>query len=520
MTILDKHCGANAKSTMSNNNIESLRGLLRILKPAEVESLKVYLKAFNNMFGNYEPKTLKLLTQVLSRKRYSDQTIRSMVSPNVSDNTFRMLVMRLKEKVYECLTLDMNTRRAEAYSHHYKTRIEVRKRLSQAEILHARGAIEEAMYLSNKIIRLCKKYEVYDTLIQALYHKQEMLIVRSNTADFEALQQLVNHFRKCQDAQELARHHFYRLAAVEEYNAAETNAAEDYLRTLSTLQMGYRNTPSSGLRYWIYLIQLNYLESTDQFAEGVSLCKEIVVFLRREPAVFMERRLGTVCIHSAHNSLQLSNFAGCKQSAVTAQRLFEPNSFNRLLAGEYEFYAAFYTGKFSRAEALISEMIKCTDPVTSAFKHAKRHYLKACTLFQMKKFRRAHFALRDTVLLDHDKGGWNVAVRTMNIMNQIEWGGLNKPTEAFIDSLNVHFNALKKYEEIPPRAACIQQLLRKLMKNSFNFSQTLPQVEPIIALLGSARSGMQWQPGNAELIRFDTWFMEMVSQETSAVVSS
>jgi len=100
------------------------------------------------MYGSYEPKTLRLLKILIDHPRYGEARVRNIISPEASDNTFRMLITRLKHKVFEVLTLDFNVHRPDAYSLAYSSKVDGRKQLLQAEILHSRGITGEALYHS------------------------------------------------------------------------------------------------------------------------------------------------------------------------------------------------------------------------------------------------------------------------------------------------------------------------------------------------------------------------------------
>lgn len=498
---------------MVKNDINSARQLLLVLRKPELESLRTYLKSFNKMYGEYEPKTLRLLNVLVEEQRTSEEAIRNEISPDVSDNTFRMLVTRLKEKTYECLTLDMNTKRNEAYSAHYQTKFEIRKRLSQAEILHARGAPNEAIYIVNKAIALCKKYELFQLLVEALMQQQELFMVRKRGVDFAALQREIEFYRKCEDNCHWARYEFYRLASYEEFNGAEVNTNNAYLLVIEKLDQKLAETPSNLLRYWRQLIELNYLESIDSYAKAIGCAEALITFVKQKPAVKMPKRIGTAYIHLAHNALNCNNYHSSELNSRKALRHFEAESYNALLSEEYLFYSLFYKAEYKKAEAVVTKLLTKTDLQAARFKHAQRKYLKACVLFQQGKYRRVHFTLRDTVTLDRDKAGWNIGVRVLNIMNQVEWGGLEKPIDSFIENLYVYLNELRKSDDIPARSILILELLRALAKNSYKFEVVLRKHEKAIKLLADAQGEYSWRVPGPEPIRFEQWFLKMATAE-------
>lgn len=492
---------------MVRNDLDSVRSLLQVLRPGELESVKTYLKSFHQMYGDYEPKTLQLLRIVESNPRLGDAMVKAKVSPKASDNTFRMLITRLKEKMFEVLTLDINVGRTEAYSNAYRAKVLARKKMTQAEILHARGAVDEAIYLYNTVIKQCEKYEHFQQQVEALQQLHELKSFLFPHQNHQALLTKVEQCRLKEDAIKEARTQFYRLAALEETTAYWPNLLHDYQKTLAQLQQIESTRSSQRLRYWNGLIQLNQLEASKQSRAALEQCANMHQLLKESPAVFMDRRMGSVQLHLAHNALLLGNYEQTIRAATRARAVFEEESFNYLLALEYEFYGLFFTQQWQDAELLINNLVKRTDPRTSPFKHAKRQYFKACVLMMAGKHRRAHFILRDTVLLDKDRGGWNVNVRIANIMNQLQWGGLNRPTEAFVDNLYSLLNDLQRNGEADPRAVAILRMLRRLIANSFDFPRTAKEEHQLLTRLQTSKGPLRWRKPAPELIRFDAWFL-------------
>lgn len=94
-------------------------------------------------------------------------------------------------------------------------------------------------------------------------------------------------------------------------------------------------------------------------------------------------------------------------------------------------------------------------------------------------------------------------------MNQINWGGLHHSADAHIDNLYQHINKTKKLKQISKRDLLILQILKRLVRESFDFEK-VSELE--VEALNALRQDQSWSMTSPELIRFDAWFQSKVQK--------
>lgn len=502
---------------MAGNDIQHTRELLQKLRKGEWETLQTLLQSFHSQYGKYQPKTLKLAKLLLQKPELNEKSIRERLDDTLNDNTFRMLITRLREKVFECLTLNVNVNRQDAYSRHYQMRLNGRKWLSQGEILHGRGLDRQALFLYDKTIRMASRYEAYSVLHEALTLKLEMLLVRGEDKKANELMEYRADVAYIQKAIFIARQNFYRLSGSENYSPGDPHRAFEYEQNLAILNRCLEQHQSATLRYWYYLILINYLEGKEAYEQAIDESKQLIRHLKAHPGVMMTKQMGTACLHLSQNAL----VAGTPQDALwharKAFKCFEAGTFNALLALDYEVKALLKQEQLQEAETVIRKAIRQTDHMAHKDGLAQRKYYHAGLLFAMKRFRRAHFLLRETISLDSDKNGWNLHIRLLQIMNQIDWDQPHQAPELAIYRLRKYVQSIRDKKTIKKRFQLILKVLVQLEKVAFDFSETYAVTcHELHSLAGDGEA--TWHPLFSEFIRFDQWFLERV-QPTHEVSS-
>jgi len=498
---------------MTKNTITRVRKLLKKLNKEEVESLRVYLSAFQRSYGNYEPKSLQLLELLLEEEDViSDAEIKNRISPGASQNTFGKLLARLKEKIYECLSLDINIFRNGAYSKYYAAKLNLRKKLSQAEIFLVRGMGEEAIYLFDEISDKAKKYEIYDTLAEALFIRQTSVGARYGAKEYHQLRHEHAFYSRCQEALRKALHWYYHFSLPEDFHIQKESREEQLKKAIAELATEAEYTKSGYVYYYLYLLKINYYEQTGDYYTVQKTCMELLGLAQKHKQLFVNKVLGTIYMNLAHNAVCLHTFSPALEYALEAKQYFKVNSFNYLYALEYEFYAHFYAGSINEAESILKDLIARTEKEETPFRHNKRLYLYACVLFSRQHYKEAHEFLQQCKEINQDKEGWNIGVRILLIMSHIA-RKLFDVAEAQIETLREHIRETNKHKQVRQRDITILKILVHLDKTAYDFRKTLNDKPYYFDLLASDEKEYKWQVPGAELVRFDNWFKTMANQK-------
>ncbi|MGL5889309.1 MAG: hypothetical protein ACRC3B_05455, partial [Bacteroidia bacterium] len=83
----------------------TLSTLIQALKPNEVTLCKNYLAAFDERGDNYESKSRKLIILLCSEEKHTEKELQFLLYGKMNVPAFSRLVLRLKEKILEAVTL-------------------------------------------------------------------------------------------------------------------------------------------------------------------------------------------------------------------------------------------------------------------------------------------------------------------------------------------------------------------------------------------------------------------------------
>lgn len=484
------------------DSIQTIRSLLSIMTAEEISSLKRVITVRNK-----HSKSLRLVELLLSKNHYSDIAIREKVSTLGASSAFFNLLGSLKKRILETLGRDFNIDRKELYSEQKRIRFWARKRLNSADILFSRGLKKEALILYDQIIAKCEELEVYDVLIEALIFKRNILAIRQGKIALKEIQSKIEFYQKAKDSYEKARFHFYWLAANVNQRGLPVDQSTIIEPVVKKLQNEYCTHHSKSQYYYLRLLELYVLEQKEQFESAIELLMILKQVVQNSPAIKAKPKLARIELSLAENQLFLNNPKAAADHAHESLSNYRHGLFNQLIAGDIAFLANFHAGQFTEAEKIVLFTTSEQNSITNSFYHARRHYFAAAIHFLRNRNRKAHLNLLQTKSLDGDKNGWNIAVRILSIMNQVNWGGLYNNADAHIDNLYQHINKTKKLKPISKRHLLILDVLKRLVKEGFDFKITAEIEKERLAQLSADK---EWNMTCPELIRFDAWFKSKV----------
>ena len=141
----------------------------------------------------------------------------------------------------------------------------------------------------------------------------------------------------------------------------------------------------------------------------------------------------------------------------------------------------------------------------SPFLTSKRSFLLASILVLNKRNHEAHKVLQDTKEIEKDKEGWNLGLRILSIINQLETEKLDL-VDLNIESLRKHIERTIKMKAVRKRDVIILKLLAKLSRQGFNFRQEWKKNQKYFDLLASNDPEYRWEMKSPEMIIFHRWF--------------
>lgn len=477
----------------------------------EITSTRSYLTIFNSRGKKSHSITL---FDILSDKRGENEVppdreqLENILYGKQNPATFSRLLLRLKDKILESLIIDINVNREGVYDDKAKATIEVRKNISQAQILQGRGLLDIAQSMLEKVISQGKKYETYEELLLAL-----RLLIEHHTIDHgdKHFQKLLNdykHYDEAKNAVLRAEVNHGRVNAELDYRTGQ-NAKMEWLRgILDELLTDYKNTSASVVGHHYYFIEAQYYQLLGDYKSARQALKDNFQLLDASSAISTKLRKGNILLNLAENDLYLHNFKRSYTTACSSLTFFKPTSFNQMQGIELMFYAQFFMGYYGTARDIILQLVPDIEQASgTSYRLGKRLYLLANTSFMLEDFSTTYKLTSLINPIENDKEGWNIGIRILSILSLIEDRQLDEAT-AKIAALREFLYTLDK-ATVPERLRTIYIILQKLSSTGFDFRAVHQKEKEKIDLLAK----LKWLPRSPEMIIFDQWLFAKVSKQ-------
>jgi len=490
---------------MPSGNIESIRRIIRKLSAQEVETIRLYIGSFNRKFGDYTPKTLVLFDAISDNtEKKSLEEIKSLViTEEENDNTFIKLISRLREKIYEGLTLDVNLKRPNTYSKAILSLYQLRKNNITAQILYTRGLVKEAVDLIAKSERIAVKYHYYNELFSLLSLKLIAMNFTFGAKKARQVEKDIMYYRQLRAVYEKSELYFNSLAFRDRKQANTQSFLKELLAKIDDLASDPYLHKVDVARY--YLGQLMVLDKRlhGKYEEMEKISHELVNLVKSNPYLQNRPRLANSYKNLADASLFTGKYDIAREYASSTQQLLLPYSQNYFELELFFFYTYFYDKNYQQALKQLQNILRLArqHPLSDKFYIDKLHYMHAYTLLMLEKYSEANRILLQSNELMQDKEGWNISVRILQVMIRIGQLNYNK-ADSLIESLYHYVSNPERKKLIKRRDYLLCKLLYKLMQKDYNFKEISSSSE-ISALEKDPE--LQWRHMSPELIPVNMW---------------
>lgn len=489
------------------SGINSVRGLIGVLSEDEKDTVRQYLKMFNQRGDKLSNKSLMLFELLNSSEDplLSDREIEYQCYGKSNPDAFAKLLVRLRDKILDCLLLEVNVKREGVFSPRTKAMFEIKRKTAAGQILRARGQRDTAFFLFDAAIDLARRYELYDELLIPLRLKIKQVSLDKGRKDLAKLVSQYNHYDYCCNAIVNAELVYSDLISGVDFTSNEKIGAAWLESKIKELTRDYKVTGSDELRHYLYYVEIHFQQEKGQHAKAGKLLGKLLDLIVDHESLYTKPRHAGILILQAENDLHLLRFTKTRQLCTEALRLLRDESFNAQQCREIQFYASFYTGRYNEAAALIEKLLDQSGNLLSDFRTGKRRYLKACTLFMQGKFHEALSIVSETNEIKNDAAGWNIGIRLLHILCLIELEELDDAVRK-IDNLRKYTRHNEKGPIGSKRVYLICQLLGTLERRSFDFKSLYTEQQALVDQLRFIHtSETRWQVKSFELIPFQDW---------------
>lgn len=488
--------------------LDSVRLLVRKMTSEEKRVAKNFLTAFSQRGPNAPNLALKLFDLICRESKDSpvldDSQIEMLIYAKQSGIAFPRLILRLREKLLESILLDVNIERQDAYSERGKALHEIRKAISQAQILQDRGVWDWVVSILDESIEKASKFEHYEEMAAALRVRLEMKSVDYGSSSFETENAKYDKVMRCLEASKKALAYYHRLGSEIQFKAGEASL-ERLEKDIKELQTAYEQTGSATVAFFLFYLEAHLYQEKGKYKEASNALKMQSELVEVHPALYSPMRLAGSLLNLAWNEIYTRRFSNSLRYTEKVEKLLPEKHFNLYQCYETNFYAYFYSGKYEKAQAYMTIILREDNSPSAEYRIGKREYLKACAFFMIGDFEKVHKILIELNPIENDSEGWNLALRILHIMNDIE---MENTENAFnrIENMRKHIEKLRKSAKENTRDTIKFEILRTLVNARFDFMETRRKKKEELEKLKETCKEYSWRILSPELIIFDQWF--------------
>lgn len=497
--------------------MDNLHGLISSLTISEFEAVRnSYLLQEKN--NPQVQKTLSLLDFLRHLKDVpSKKDCIKHVYGTSKEDSFRQLKSRLNQRILDILIHENNIDKLEIEELDIVT-IRLRKKFSQVLYLYfTKGNLPVVYNLLNSIIKSAEEYNIYSILIEALRLKKQFVSIRETEDVMEEFDNQISYYQRCDEARHKAVDFYCRLVRKVDFEGGEK---KDKIQALlldgiNELKQLYQELNAPVVGYYLKILELAYFSNSKNYSVAKESCMEQLEFLQSKE-LYRKSRVGMVYDNAGQLQILTGNYQEAIEYFREAVKHYKSNSINVVISREQEFFAQFYMGDYNAAMETISFLISKNSDDQGNFRASKFLYYKAALLFQSGDFQQCKKIIMQNLELNQDKAGWEVAVRILSIMSNIELGNFDMASLQII-SFKKHIERTSKKLLINERDKLIFKLLATLEKSGFVFSELLEkEKESFDALSNPENEPTCWKILSPELIPFHKWIAQKFNKRNSS----
>lgn len=497
-----------------NDIFNDLKAIIVRLKPYEAEVAGNYLGAFDRRKDGRPTKLLRVFEKLRSTPNIGYDALKGMFSPEVNKYHFNKFLARLRDKLFDSLTLDLNIHRKDSYSEWFRARQECTKNWILVMNLIGRGNEIVAQKLLNSSIRKCEQFELYDLLVSFLRIQLNIEGLRLGSETFNRIVKKVSLAEEKRDAIYCANEWNTRYYMVADRKASQNEQVGILMEALSELQSLFSETNTSIVGQLAYYFEMEYHQALGDYEAVRRAGYKLVELISTRPALKSEIKLSGAYANLAFNDILLHDFDSALKNIDKSFVGSGTGSYNHVVITTLKAQAQYFNQDFASAYDTVDCMLHTDMIKVAPYEQCKMEYMKGCVLFNRGEFFKAyHVFSSDNILMDTDPEGWNIGVRFMCILCMIELQ-LDDLADLSIDSLRKYMNRTSDERYFQPRDKAILKILRSLERNSFDFAKTYFKNQELFFKLQSDDPDYCWKVKSHEHIVFHKWFEAKLAEKT------
>ena len=259
-------------------------------------------------------------------------------------------------------------------------------------------------------------------------------------------------------------------------------------------------------RYYYLLFKAFHLELEDELEKSCSTWMELIALVQGNKYLNSTHGLANAYINLARVYLLVFDFERCSSALKRTLQLikyFDPHASTYY---NFKFLCGFYSGSKKSIELNLEILVSYLySGIIVLYVADMVKFYHSCIKFIESEYSASYFLLNDVKALEQDKEAWNIAIRVLSIMNQIELENY-EIADNLIDNLRKYHERIKKTLIVSKRDEKIIQILIALSGHSYHFRTTYRKKSDAFNLLDSMDTNYRWKIVSPEMIVFHEWF--------------
>lgn len=471
----------------------------------------------DNFFKQLSPTEEKIISKYLNNNIKLEDSKTKEVFKNlttgqnnlqVSKPAFNKIKSRLFEASLNSLLLE-DYIAPQNYSHFDKTIIKLKRQMLQCQILYKSRNTSKSEVLKHQlkqIIKEAKTIEAYPVLIEALTMQKYFLSPKTNLSNFTKINQEIKHQQFCFDAVFRAADNYFLFVYYNLHTKSfnQKRFLPEIKIIIKETRQDFLASRSQQVNYYLHFFEMWLFEFKKNYKKALDACEKLNSLMLKHKHIRRPDRQGFIFKNLNQYYTHLSNYPQALKIIDKAEPYLIPKSTNEIRLNIERFKVSFYAGKLKLAQKYLDKFLNGQLVDFTAFERSKSKYYEICLRFQQKQFKEAFLLLSKPMEIEKDKERWNIAVRIITIMINIELKDF-KTASRNLQALRKFLARNKSNDKISKRDILIIATLRELEKKDFIFREENLIINKMLKQLSAPNTKLSWEHFTPEMVKFHEW---------------
>jgi hypothetical protein len=466
------------------NGLTTLTTLIGALNSTERAMCKSYLTAFDSRGEMFDSKSLKLFELLCNHKDCTERELEFLLYGKKNTETFSRLMLRLRDKLLEAVTLPKNSSWLEG--NHYDKALSVcRNKLQQVAFLQSRNLTDMASLHLSSVCDTAEQYEFFAEWGQALE-----LLPQTKT------KLPTNYARQLNKVQQ--QFHFC-MVCTELLSYAQTSTTGAKESAVAELKILHRSIGSYRTAFLLLEIEAITASKNGQIKLAVQCYKKQIRLIDAAPSLQNGSKL-----RAASLQLALSYFRG-----KWIYQALEEISYCHAMQGWSSEERKLILQTKTHIHLLMNNSLiaaKVMEELEAFVTDEKTLYLKSVLHFQRGEYDKANELLEVMSWKHISKQPWGAAIPLFAAAVLVE---LHTTATGKINHISLK-RLLRKPELFTPlttRTSICVELLKHLHENKLDFMKVYKEQLVLIDQLRDMNNSAGWKPERGEILLFHEWLI-------------